>query len=286
MNNRIVHLISMGTMIISLLIFGSFLLLFVNLNSWVYGWGHSLSMSVYLQDGIDKSTREKIASCVKDFPFAEVEKYISKEEALRDLRKALGAGAGLLNGMSHNPLPASFEIVFKNVESSEANPDQLVKALEEIDGVAEVQYSQDWLKRFEGIMDLVKLIGFVLGGLLCIGVLFIVTNTIKLTIYTRKHEIEIQKLVGATDWFIRMPFLLEGIIQGALSGLFALLILFSGYLFLSAKKVHLLDLTVLDFVFLPNEHVLMLFLISAGLGLAGSFIAVGRFISEGNFVDI
>jgi cell division transport system permease protein len=276
----------MGTMIISLLIFGSFLLLFVNLNSWVYGWGHSLSMSVYLQDGIDKPTKDKIASCIEDFPFAEVEKYISKEEALRDLKKALGAGAGLLNGMSHNPLPASFEIVFKNIESSEADPDRLVKALEKIDGVAEVQYSQDWLKRFEGIMDLVKLIGFVLGGLLCIGVLFIVTNTIKLTIYTRKHEIEIQKLVGATDWFIRMPFLLEGIIQGVLSGIFSLLILLSGYLFLSTKKVHLLDLTVLDFVFLPNEYVLMLFLISAGLGLAGSFIAVGRFIAAGNFVDI
>ena len=161
-----------------------------------------------------------------------------------------------------------------------------MKALEKIDGVAEVQYSQGWLKRFEGIMDMVRLVGFVLGGLLCLGVLFIVTNTIKLTIYTRKHEIEIQKLVGATDWFIKMPFLLEGIIQGVFSGAFSLLILMSGYLLLSAKKVHLLGLTVLDFIFLPHEYVLLLFLISAGLGLAGSFIAVGRFIATDSFFDI
>lgn len=286
MNNRIVHLISMGTMIISLLIFGSFLLLFVNLNTWVYGWGHSLSMSVYLQDGIDSSTKEKIASCIKDFPFAEIEKYISKEEALKDLRSALSTGAGLLDGMAHNPLPASFEVVFNNVESPETDPDRLVKALEKIDGVAEVQYSQGWLKRFEGIMDMVRLVGFVLGGLLCMGVLFIVTNTIKLTIYTRKHEIEIQKLVGATDWFIKMPFLLEGIIQGVFSGVFSLLILMSGYLFLSAKDVHLLGLTVLDFIFLPHEYVLLIFLISMGLGLVGSFIAVGRFIAADSFIDI
>jgi len=243
-------------------------------------------MSVYLQDGIDRSTKEKIASCIKDFPSAKIEKYISKEEALKDLRSALGTGAGLLDGMSHNPLPASYEIVFSNVESPETDPDSLVKSLEKIDGVDEVQYSQEWLKRFEGIMDMVRLVGFVLGGLLCIGVLFIVTNTIKLTIYTRKHEIEIQKLVGATDWFIKMPFLLEGIIQGILSGVFSLLILISGYLFLSAKEVPLLGLTVLDFIFLPHEYVLLIFLISVGLGLLGSFIAVGRFIAADSFIDI
>ncbi len=286
MNNRIVHLIGMGTMVVSLLIFGSFLLLYANLNTWVHGWGHSLSMSVYLQDGVDKKNRDIIASSIRDFPFAEIERYISKEEALKDLKSALGAGAGLLDGMSQNPLPASYEVVFNNVKSPEADPERVVKAIEKIDGVDEVQYSEEWLKRFEGIMEMFKLVGFVIGGLLCIGVLFIMTNTIRLTIYTRKHEIEIQKLVGATDWFVKMPFLLEGIIQGVLSGFFSLLILYSGYLFLSAKKVHLLGLAVLDFVFLPLEYVFLIFLISVGLGLAGSFIAVGRFIAADRFIDV
>ncbi len=243
-------------------------------------------MSVYLQDGIDKKNRDVIASSIKDFPFAEIERYISKEEALKDLMSALGAGAGLLDGMSKNPLPASYEVVFNNVKSPEADPEKIVKVLEKIDGVDEVQYSEEWLKRFEGIMEMFKLVGFVIGGLLCMGVLFIMTNTIRLTIYTRKHEIEIQKLVGATDWFVKMPFLLEGLIQGVLSGGFSLLILFSGYLFLSAKKVHLLGLAVLDFVFLPHEYVFLIFLLSIGLGLAGSFIAVGRFIAADRFIDV
>jgi len=286
MNNRIVHVIGMGTMIISLLIFGSFLLLFVNLNSWVHGWGHAMSMSVYLEDDTDQPTRDKIAAAIRDFPSAEIERYISKKDALKNLRHALGTGAGLLDDMSHNPLPASFEVVFNDMASPETDPRSIVKKLEKIKGVDEVQYSEEWLKRFEGIMDMFGLVGFVIGGLLCVGVVFIMTNTIKLTIYTRKHEIEIQKLVGATDWFIKMPFLLEGAIQGILSGAFSILALFSVYLFLSAKKVHLLGLTVLDFIFLPCEHILLMFFISVGLGLAGSFIAVGRFIAADSFVEI
>jgi len=258
MGNRVVHIIGMGTMVVSLLIFGTFLLLFVNLNAWIHGWGHSLSMSVYLQDGIDKTTRDRIASSIRDFPSAEIERYISKEDALKDLRKALGS----------------------------EGPRRIKKVIEQIDGVDEVKYSEEWLKRFEGLMDVVRLAGFIIGGLLSIGVLFIVTNTIKLTIYLRKHEIEIQKLVGATDWFVKAPFMLEGFIQGLFSGVFSLLMLYSGYLFLSAKKVHLLGLTVLDFIFLPAEYVISIFLISVTLGLAGSFIAVGRFLAAESFADM
>ena len=286
MNNRVVHVIGMGTMVVSLLIFGTFLLLFINLNTWIHGWGHSLSMSVYLEDGIDGAARDKIASFIRSLPAAEIERYISKDDALKDLKRALGLEASLLEGLTRNPLPASLEIVFKEVASSEAGLQRIKKAIEQIDGVDEVQYSEEWLKRFEGLMNVVRLVGFIIGGLLCIGVLFIVTNTIKLTIYSRKHEIEIQKLVGATDWFVKAPFLLEGLIQGLLSGAFSLSILFSGYLFLSAKKMHFFGLTVLDFIFLPPVYVLSIFLISVTLGLAGSFIAVGRFLAAESFVDI
>jgi len=275
-NNRTVHAIGLGTMIASLLIFGTFLILFVNLNAWLQGWEHSLSMSVYLQDEISESKRGKIASFIKDQPAAEIERFISKEEALRDLRSALGSQTGLLEGLSDNPLPASFEVVFR-AEDSEIDLQRIKKEIENIEGVEEVQYTEDWLERFEGLMKIVRLVGFIIGGLLCIGVLFIVTNTIKLTIYSRRDEIEILKLVGATDWFVKIPFLLEGMVQGILSGILALLTLFSGYILLSTKKMHFLSLAVLDLVFLPHEYVLSILLISVALGLVGSLIAVGRF---------
>ncbi len=275
-NNRGVHIIGMGIMVVSLLILGVFLLLFVNFNSWVHGLGHPLAMSVYLQDEISDASRERIADFIKDTQGLELERFISKEQAMRDLKSALGSQAGLLEGLSSNPLPASIELLIYDMDN-ENDPRRMKKKIENFKGVEEVQYSDDWLKKLEGLMDMVRLVGFVIGGLLCICVLFIVTNTIKLTIYSRIEEIEILKLVGATDWFVKAPFLLEGIIQGVVSGVMSFLLLFFGYSFLSLETMHFWNYAVLDFVFLSHKFAILLILMSAALGLAGSFIALGRF---------
>ncbi len=277
LNNRVFHVIGLSTMIVSLMIFGTFLILFVNVNGWLEGWGHSLTISVYLKDGINETKKDEIATFIRQLEGAEIKRFISKDRALKDLKRALGSHSGLLEGLSVNPLPSSFEVVFKEGTGQKTDPTKIKNELEGIEGVDEVQYSEEWLKRFKGLMNMFRLIGFIIAGLLCMGILFIVTNTIKLTIYSRRDEIEILKLVGATDWFVKTPFLLEGVIQGILSGIVALLALFSGYLLLSAKKMHFLGFAVLDFVFLPNEYIFSILFISVALGLVGSFIAVGRF---------
>ncbi|HBF42390.1 MAG TPA: hypothetical protein DDW42_01940 [Desulfobacteraceae bacterium] len=277
MENRVVHTIGLGTMVASMLIFGSFLLLFVNANNCVKGWGQSMSMSVYLKDGISQVNKERITTFIKKLPGAEIKRVISKEDALKDFTKALGLQAGLLDGLSSNPLPASFEVSFKDFKSKDIDPQRIKNELEKLEGVGEIQYSKEWLRRFEGLMNIVRLVGFVIGGLLCLGVLFIVTNTIKLTIYARKDEIEILKLVGATDWFVKVPFLFEGMFQGLLSGILSLLILFFGYSLLSVKKVHMLSLAMFDYIFIPYQYTLLILFLGLFLGLIGAFLALGRF---------
>ena len=277
MENRVVHTIGLGTMVASMLIFGSFLLLFVNANNCVKGWGQSMSMSVYLKDGISQVNKERITTFIKILPGAEIKRVISKEDALKDFTKALGLQAGLLDGLSSNPLPASFEVSFKDFRSKDIDPQRIKNELEKLEGVGEIQYSEEWLRRFEGLMNIVRLVGFVIGGLLCLGVLFIVTNTIKLTIYARKDEIEILKLVGATDWFVKVPFLFEGMFQGLLSGILSLLILFFGYSLLSVKKVHMLSLAMFDYIFIPYQYTLLILFLGLFLGLIGAFLALGRF---------
>ena len=276
-NNMVVHTIGLSTMVVSMLILGAFLLLFVNLNTWIHGWGDSLSMSVYLQDDISNTDRDNVESFLKELPGAEISRFISKESALKDLKGTLGSQAGLLEGLSVNPLPASFEVILKEVGLQQTDLDNIKGKLQGIDGVEEIQSSEEWLKRFRALMDMARLVGMIVGGLLCFCVLFIVTNTIKLTIYSHKDEIEILKLVGATDWFVKVPFLLEGIIHGILGGAIVLVVLFLGYVLFSSKKMYLLDLAVLDFNFLPFEYGLLIFLLSVVLGLVGSFVAVGRF---------
>ena len=276
-NNRTIHIIGLGTMVVSTLIFGAFLLLYLNVDRWVQGWRHPLTMSVYLADTIDKAAREQVIAFIKNLPGAQIKKFISKEEALIELKKALGPQAHLLDGIPGNPLPASLEIIFEDTKSKKLSPQDIKKQIQEINGVEDVQYSEEWLDRFGGVMNMVRLVGLILGGLLGLGILFIVTNTIKLAIYTRKEEIEILKLVGATDWFIRIPFLLEGIIQGFFSGILTLFILFLGYLVVSAQRMYFLRLSMLSFDFLPFEYSVYLLVTSVILGMAGSFIAIGRF---------
>lgn len=278
MDNRVVHVIGLGTMVISLLILGAFLLLIVNVNNWIEGWGgRSLLISVYLDDGISQVKKDEITSFIRQLPAAKIKRFVSKKDALKDFRKALGLQTNMLEGLSRNPLPASFEVSFEDVGSKSIDPKAMKKELEKLKGVEEVQYSEEWLNHFEGLMSIVRLVGFIIGGFLCMGVLFIIVNTIKLTIYSRKDEIEILKLVGATDWFVKIPFLLEGMIQGLMSGVLALLVLFFGYSLLSAKKLHFLYLATLDFVFIPNEYALSILLSGIILGLIGALMALGRF---------
>ena len=276
--NRLVHVISIGTIASSLVLFGSFILLFYNLNNWMVEWGQSLSMSVYLQDGIDEKTKARIESLLKNLPSAELKEYISKDRAMEDLIDGLGAHSGLLEGLKENPLPASFEIAFKDVNIRQLDPQNMKEEIEKIEGVQEVQYSEEWLDRLEGLIYVLKVAGSIISGFLCLAVLFITTNTIKLTIYSRRDEVEILKLVGATDWFVKMPFLIEGAIQGLVSGVIALSALFLLFILLSLDKVHIIGLPVFEVVFLPTAHLASILLLGLVLGLVGSLIAVGRFI--------
>ena len=276
-SNRLIHVISTGTIAISLVLFGAFVLFFVNMNSWVLQWGQTLTMSVYLEDGVDEKAKQRIQDTLRKLPGAEITSFISKEKALLDLKATLGPQGRFLDGLNENPLPASFEVVFKNVSRGTLNSGKIKEDLEKQEGVDEVQYSEQWLERFEGFVYMLRLIGLIIGGLLCVAVLFIITNTIRLTIYSRRDEIEIYKLVGATDWFVKAPFLIEGSIQGIVGALAALGVLFLMYSLLSLKTVHVFGLPVMQMVFLPKGHTLFILSLGLVLGLMGSFIAIGRF---------
>ncbi len=272
--NKLIHLISLGTISIAILILGVFLLLLVNVEGWIKNWGGSITMSVYLEDNLPKRQIAVIRQALSSREGVEIQRFISKEEALIELKSALGPQSELVEGLTRNPLPASFEIAIREPKT---DPASIKRELEGIPGVVEVQYSEAWIKRFRGVMRLVRVGGMMLGGLLCLGVLFIVTNTIKLTIYSRKEEIEIMKLVGATDWFVKIPFLIEGFIQGATGGLLALVSLFVFYLIMASNKGIFLSFTLLEVVFVPHFYMTAIVGLSSFLGFLGSLMAVGRF---------
>ena len=278
LQNRLVHALSIGTITVSFLFLGAFALLYVNASQWVIEWGSSTSMSVYLEDGIDPATRKAVEGAIRSVPGVTIKAYVSKEKAISDLRTILGPQAGLLDGLAANPLPASFEVVFQNSEKGGFDPKTVKGELEKAKGVSDVQYSEQYQEQFGRVVRALKIAGLTVALLLCMAVLIIVTNTIKLTIYARREEIEILKLVGASDWFVRIPLLIEGAVQGILGGVAAILILFALHWVISIQEVQILGLPLTRIVFLPYQHVLLLALTGLVLGLAGGFIAIGRFI--------
>jgi cell division transport system permease protein len=277
LGNRLIYLISTGTIAISLLLFSTFVLLSVNFSNWVQSWEKSLSMSVYLKDGVDDQEKEKIKAAIQALPGATIKGFISKAKALRDLTQTLGAQAGLLDGLTKNPLPASYEVVFSNRNLGREDLKRIRQSLEAVEGVDEVQYSEQWLEQIEGIVYMTRIVGLIVGGLLCVAVLFIVTNTIKLAIYSRRDEIEIYKLVGATDWFVKTPLLMEGAMQGILGALIALVTLFTAYSLITFRTIQIFGLPVMDVVFLNIGHMALILFLGLILGLFGSFVAIGRF---------
>jgi len=276
-DNRLVHLVGVGTMAIAFLIFDAFILIFVNLNHLTEERGRSLTMSIYFKGAPGGIVLEGIKKELLHFPGVTIKRFISKDDAMESVRRQLGDKAGLLDGLKENPLPASLEIILSRDKSGNSLPHQLKSRLERIDSVDEVQYSEEWIKRFQAIMEAIKLIGIVFGGLLFLAALFIITNTIKLTIYSRKDEIEILKLVGATNRFVKIPFLIEGSFQGFLGGSVALIILFLVYIALITRVDLRIGFASLDIIFLSPQFSLFLLLMSIIIGFIGSAISLGRF---------
>jgi cell division transport system permease protein len=277
LGNRLIYLISTGTISISILLFAAFLLLSVNFSNWVQGWERSLTMSVYLKDGADDQTKQTIKAAIERLPGAEIKAYIPKERALRDLAETLGSQAGLLEGLTKNPLPASYDVVFRNDGPNREDLKKIKESMEKVEGVDEVQYSEQWIEQFEGLVYVTEILGIIIGGLLCVAVLFIVTNTIKLAIYSRREEIQIYKLVGATDWFVKTPLLIEGAIQGVTGAAIALAILFLAYSLFTVRTIQLFGLPVMDVIFVTYGHMALILFLGLVLGLLGSFVAIGRF---------
>jgi cell division transport system permease protein len=276
-SNRLVHLIGVGTMAIAFLIFDAFVLVFVNLSYWTEERGRLLTMSVYFKEEPDRVVLEGVQRELLGFPGVTIKRFISKDDAMEDLRRQLGDEAGLLDGLTENPLPASLEITFSRDKGGGSIPSQLKRRLERIGIVDEVQYSQEWIERFRAIMEAIKIVGIVAGGLLFLAALFIITNTIKLTIYSRKDEIEILKLVGATNRFVKLPFLIEGSIQGFLGGSVALMLLFVAYVIVVARVDLRIGFASLDIIFLPTQCIVLLLLMGSVAGFIGSTISLGRF---------
>ena len=280
--NVFVNVVTVGTITLALLIVSLFLLLFVNLENAADNWSEKVQVTVYFDKELSPQEQSDLKNKIQALPGTSKVTWVGRDEALKRFKGRLKGQETLLEGIRPEVLPTSFEISLKKANRSSEAVDAYVAKLKGVAGVGEIQYGEEWVRRFNTFLTFMRIVGGLVGGFLVLAVIFIVSNTIQLTIYARRDELEVMSLVGATRLFIKMPFLIEGLMQGLAGGILALLLLLSVHLLFLHNAGNFLTFNpaTVGLSFLPPEYITALLGAGALLGFLGSLAALRRFINE------
>ena len=228
-------LLSTVTIAVALFVLGAFLAVTANLQRLSAEWSNAAEMSVYLKDQITPADRSAIEDLLTPGSVVAVREYVSKADALVRFKRTFGDLASATDGLSANPLPASYEVKLRTGPGVEERLDALGASLRQTTGVADVRYDRQWLTRLRSVVAVVSGVGFLLGSVLTIAAALTIANVVRLALYARRDELDIMQLVGAPQVYIRGPFVMEGVLQGGLGALLALAALGLAFLVLRAR---------------------------------------------------
>jgi cell division transport system permease protein len=277
--NHFLNLVTVITISLSILIASSFILFFVNAGAVINSWKKGLRIMAYLEPTISKTGLEELKHAILSIDGVQRLQYIPKQEALRRLKAQMKHQASLFENLTDNPLPDSFEIRMTAIADSWQKIESVAARIESLPWVDEVEYGQRWFARFAYITTLFRLASYAMGTLFFMAIVFIVANTIRLVIYSRREEVEIMRLVGATDNFIKIPFYIEGLIQGALGAILGLGVLFSSFVFITSNMDQGVLPDLFHLQFLSTATVTGIIISSMLVGWLGCYISLKQFLN-------
>jgi len=271
---------SVLTMAVALASVATFFLVVMNIQLMATKWSEDLQVVAYLDRQPGTGQLGPLLDAVKQFPEVTAVKFVTKQEAMQRFRSRLGTESNLLDGVREDILPASLELSLRPEYRNRSGIEQVVKRLETHVDSNDIHYGQDWLERFETFVAVLKIVSQALGGFLLLAALFIVSNTIKLTLFARRDELEIMTLVGATLRFIKVPFLLEGALQGLLGGVLALALLSAIFNLFLSPVIQSFWLTPagIELIFLNFNQQLLLVTAGVMLGIFGSLSSLRKLV--------
>lgn len=274
--NRWMTFASIGTVAVSLFVLGVFLILVMNMNKMASSLESQVQISVYINDNLPEQGRNEIEKMTRAMKSVSAVEYVPREEALKKLQERLGENKKILDALGEaNPLPNSFLVTVTTADDVK----KTAAAISDLYGVDEVKYGQDVAANLFELTHLIRFFGLILMGLLLFATVFIISNTIRLTVFARRKEIAIMKYVGATDWFIRWPFIFEGVALGTIGGGVSALALRSFYSAMTEKIYESLAFFPMVEQY-PFMHYVTIALICAGIfiGILGSTVSLKRFM--------
>lgn len=273
--NIVMSIASVSTVTVSLLLIGIFVILAVTVQNIIQSIEKKVEIQAFLKD---EATEEQVANLqqqVASFKEVREVKYISKDEALERLKEDLKDQPEMLNALQGNPLPASLEIKLNNPQEV----DEVAKKIEGKQEITDLKYGQQIVGKLFAVTNVIRVIGIILVSLLLFASLVLIANTTRLALFARRKEIAIMRLVGASNWFIRMPFLLEGVFQGLIGSAIAVIVIYFAKVTLFDKATEILPffpVHISQSIFYQLVGMLVLFGIL--IGAIGSLFAIRRFL--------
>ncbi len=276
LRDKWINLLTILSIGVSLLILSTFVTITINMDSLLKRWSRSFGLVVYLDDRLNREAEDTLREFFQNDPDIIEVKYISKDQAVEELKLVLGSNAQIIEMLQENPLPSSFEINLKSELLEPSIVKQKAAQIKKMTGIDEVQYGEKWLSSLNTISRIMKFSATFLGTAVFIAIVFITYNTIKIFFYRRNEEIETLKLLGATKGFIKLPFLIEGLFIGLLGGIIGSLALFGIHSLILIKGTEFLPAIRAMIISFPIEVYLSVPLAGAVMSFTGSLIAVGK----------
>jgi cell division transport system permease protein len=274
--SRLINALSVGTIAVSLFVLGAFLTIASNLSEVVTRWTQKVQITVYLEDSVEPRIEKMLAERLKDDPAVDTLVAVGRSEARERFRALFRDLRALPEELGANPFPASFEITLKPGRQTREAVEGFVRTYEKAPGVEEVQYDLLWIQRLSTAVRLVRGLGAFLGGILALAGVFTISNVIRLTVYARQDELDIMRLVGATQAYVRGPFVVEGMLQGGLGGLLSVGLLWLAFHLFAVDALAASDLLGRAAVALPADICLAIILGGMAVGVIGSLVSLGR----------
>ena len=277
--NRLMSLASVTVLMACLIIMGAGIMIYFNINNVVDKVQSQNVVMVYVADDASEDETTQIGTSLKGISNVESCEFVPKEVAFQEQIQSMGGDAALIEGFDEIPLPDAYKVTVKDLSQFENTVSQ-IKQINKVDSVRE---NSDLASKLLSLRHAVSIVSVGLVIMLFLVALFIISNTIRITMFSRKLEISIMKAVGATNWFIRWPFMIEGMILGTISGIVSLGVLWG--LYAVAEKVFAQTLSLIGFSLVPfSEYWWQILLVFVAIGLFtggfGSLVSMAKYLKE------
>lgn len=263
-----------------LLILGIIIVLILSINNIVLNTRAQFDqVDIFLLDDVTEAQKLHIEEVVLNHEGVVDIEFKTRDKALNEMKESWGDQSYLLDGLEQNPLPDSYLITISDIEYSES----VVKSINDLPGVESVSYYDDAVDNLIGIANYIKIGGISVIAILSLISVFIISNTIKLTVTSRKREINIMKYVGATNGYIRGPFVMEGLLFGLFGAIISTLIVYFGYIglfdSLNSQLLSILAGSLIAPELIVTDITIMFLTLGVGIGVLGSMLSVKRFLN-------